>query len=114
MAAAVHRPETGTETRSEALVIAYSAGSDEERDMGCGECRPGESLGQHGDLIPDADSTCRLVRPRQRSRITNARIGTRGEQNLGSARWEGTAEVLLSSFGRGEASGRRVREEEVT
>lgn len=101
------------ETRSEALVIAYSAGLDEERDMDCGEGQPGGSLG-HGDLIPDADSTCRLVRPRQRSRITNARIRTRGEQNLGSAKLEGTAEVLLSSFGRGEASGRRVREEEVT
>jgi hypothetical protein len=72
------------ETRNEALVIAYSAGLDEERDMDCGEgCWPGESLGQHGDLIPDADSTCRLVRPRQRSRITNARIGTRGEAESG-------------------------------
>lgn len=45
VAAAAYSPEADMETRSEALVIAYSAGSDEERDMDCGEGQPGGSLG---------------------------------------------------------------------
>jgi hypothetical protein len=67
-------PVSDMETRSEAQVIVCSAGLDGGEDMDCGEYWPEGSLGQHDCWIPDADSTYRLVRPRQKGRITDAKV----------------------------------------